>query len=84
MIAFLLIVGGSFYVMATSLTSLVGDYLFEQRIRADRISVENLAVQLEPLFRTAQAAALNDRLKEAGRELDGRLLVLDTDGKGTV
>ncbi len=81
MLAFLLIVGGSFYVMATSLTSLVGDYLFEQRIRSDRINVEKLAVQLEPLFETAQASALTERLKEAGGELEGRLMVLDTNGK---
>jgi signal transduction histidine kinase len=81
LIAFLLIVGGSFYVMATSLTSLVGDYLFEQRIRTDRISVEKLAVELEPLYRRAQVSALTERLKEAGGELGGRLLLLDTDGK---
>lgn len=81
MLAFLLIVGGSFYVMATSLTSLVGDYLFEQRIRSDRINVEKLAVQFAPLFESAQAAALTDQLKEAGGELGGRLMILDIDGK---
>ena len=81
MLAFLLIVGGSFYVMATSLTSLVGDYLFEQRIRSDRVSVETLAGQLGPLFQTAQSSVLTERLKEAGGELGGRLLILDTDGK---
>lgn len=68
-------------MMATSLTSLVGDYLFEQRIRSDRVSVEKLAGELEPLFETAQAAALTERLKEAGGELGGRLMVLDADGK---
>ncbi len=68
-------------MMATSLTSLVGDYLFEQRIRSDRISVEKLASQITPLFDKAQASALTERLKEAGGELGGRLLVLDTDGK---
>jgi hypothetical protein len=81
LLAFLLIVGGSFYVMATSLTSLVGDYLFEQRIRSDRISVEKLAVELAKLYSSAQASALTVRLKEAGGELGGRLLLLDTDGK---
>ncbi len=68
-------------MMATSLTSLVGDYLFEQRIRADRISVEKLAEQLEPLYSRSQAAALTERMKEAGGELGGRLLLLDTAGK---
>lgn len=81
LLAFLLIVGGSFYVMATSLTSLVGDYLFEQRIRADRISVEKLASQLAPLLDSAKAQELTDRLKEAGGELGGRLMALDADAK---
>ncbi len=68
-------------MMATSLTSLVGDYLFEQRIRSDRVSVEKLAVQLAPLLDSAQASSLTDRLTEAGGELGGRLMVLDTEGK---
>ena len=68
-------------MMATSLTSLVGDYLFEQRIRSDRISVEKLAVELRPLFENAQAAVLTERLKEADGELGGRLLLLDKNGK---
>ncbi len=68
-------------MMATSLTSLVGDYLFEQRIRSDRISVEKLAGQLEPLYDKAQALALTERLREAGGELGGRLLLLDRNGK---
>ncbi len=68
-------------MMATSLTSLVGDYLFEQRIRADRLNVETLAGQLAPLYEKAQAAALTERLKEAGGELEGRLMILDRNGK---
>lgn len=68
-------------MMATSLTSLVGDYLFEQRIRSDRISVEKLAEQFTKLYQTAQSAALTERMKEAGGELEGRLLLLDTNGK---
>ena len=38
-LAFLLIVGLSFTIMANSLTNMVGDYLFEQRIRTDGASV---------------------------------------------
>ena len=42
--------GLSFFVMANSLTNMVGDYLFEQRIRTDSASVESLAVRILPLI----------------------------------
>ena len=53
MLAFLLIVGVSFAMMASSLTNLVSDYLYEQRIRQDSLSVEKLATTLAPLFQSA-------------------------------
>ncbi len=81
MLAFLLIVGLSFLVMAGSLTGMVGDYLFEQRLRSDRVSVEKLAVELAPDMALANADTLYDRLLLSGGELGGRLLVLDKDGK---
>lgn len=81
MFAFLLIVGAAFYVIATSLTGLVGETLFEQRSRTDRISVEKLAVQLAPLLHAAQSDELYEQLAEAGGQLGGRLMVLDKDGK---
>ena len=81
MFAFLLIVGAAFYVIATSLTSLVGETLFEQRSRTDRVSVEKLAVQLAPLLLSAQSDALQEQLSEAGGQLGGRLMILDRDGK---
>lgn len=81
MFAFLLIVGASFYAIATSLISLVGDYLFEQRIRADRVSVEALATELAPLWTAARTAELQAALDEAGGRLGGRLMMIDRDGK---
>ena len=62
MLAFLLIVGVSFAMMASSLTNLVSDYLYEQRIRQDSLSVEKLATTLAPLFQSAKADALQDAL----------------------
>lgn len=79
--AFLLIVGLSFTIMANSLTNMVGDYLFEQRIRTDGASVESLAVRIAPLLERSDTDTLYEQLTNAGGELGGRLLVLDRDGK---
>ena len=81
LLAFLLIIGVSFAVMATRLTSYVSEYLYEQRIRQDSLSVEKLATTVAPLFRYASSDALNESLIAAGGEMGGRLLILDNDGK---
>ena len=67
--------------MANSLTNMVGDYLFEQRIRTDGASVESLAVRIAPLLERSDTDTLYEQLTNAGGELGGRLLVLDRDGK---
>ncbi len=63
--------------MATSLISLVGDYLFADRRARDQASTEKLAVEAAPLFLQANMNALQVLLTEAGGELGGRLMVLD-------
>ena len=73
--------GASFYVIATSLISLVGDYLFEQRIRTDRVSVETLAAEAAPLWIAARTEELQMLIDEAGGQLGGRLMLIDRDGK---
>ena len=80
-LAFLLIVGLSFSIIANSLTNMVGDYLFEQRIRTDGASVESLAVRIAPMLAQEDTDSLYQQLTSAGGELGGRLLVLDRDGK---
>ncbi|MBO4837653.1 MAG: HAMP domain-containing protein [Clostridia bacterium] len=60
---------------------MVGDYLFEQRIRTDGAGVESLAVRVAPLLERADTDALYDQLTVAGGELGGRLMVLDRNGK---
>lgn len=67
--------------MANSLTNMVGEYLFEQRIHSDTASVETLAVRIAPLLARSDTDALYEQLSGAGGELGGRLLVLDRDGK---
>jgi len=60
---------------------MVGDYLFEQRIRTDSVSVETLAVRIAPLLARADTEALHEELSAVGGEMGGRLMVLDRHGK---
>lgn len=67
--------------MATLLTRLVSDRLFEQRTRQDSLSVERLAVTAAPFFASAQMEDLRALLEEAAADMGGRLIVLDHNGK---
>ena len=78
---FLLIISASFYVTETRLTGFVRDYLYEQRIRQDSLSVEKLSTTVAPLFEFGQADALDEALVTASGEMSGRLMLLDLDGK---
>ena len=60
---------------------MVGDSLFEQRIRADRASLETLASRISPLMARNETAALRSQMIAAGGELEGRVLLLDRNGK---
>ena len=60
---------------------MVGDSLFEQRIRTDRSSLETLASRIAPLMARSDAKALHSQLLTAGGEMGGRLLLLDQNGK---
>ena len=80
MLAFLLVVGLSFYFIASMLTGLVSDYLFEQRIRQDSLSVEKLATTLAPFF-SADTDALQESIVSEGGDMGGRLLLTDAEGK---
>ena len=80
-LVFLAIIGLSFLFVAHRLTNYVSDYLYQQRIRQDSISVERLATTVAPLFQSAKSDALTEALASASSEMGGRLLVLDMDGK---
>ncbi|MDO5328317.1 MAG: hypothetical protein Q4G00_16635, partial [Clostridia bacterium] len=67
--------------MASWIGSMVGDSLFEQRIRSDRASLETLATRISPLVAQSDAQALHRQLLAAGGELGGRVLLLDQNGK---
>ncbi len=81
LLAFFVVVAVSFLVAATNLTGLVSNYLTEQRTREDTQAAENLASAVSLMFREADSEGLNALLAESAETLDGRLLVLDNDGK---
>ena len=81
MLAFLLIVGLSFFAMAGSLSSMVGDYLFTQQIRADRTGLEMLAVKISDDVYQGDVDALRSQLSLASGEMGGRIMLLDENGK---
>ena len=47
MVGFLLIICISYYVVATSLIRMVGDSLFDEKVRAEQSTVAALAVEFE-------------------------------------
>ena len=81
MLAFLVVVGASFYVIAANLINLVGNYLYEQRINTDRINIEKLSVQIAPLLDMYETQEIQNVLQQAGGQLGGRLLIIDPYGK---
>ena len=81
LLAFFVVVGASFIVAATRLTGVVSNYLTEQRTREDTQAAESLAGVFGPMMQTADSTSLNSRLQESADGLDGRLMLLDLDGK---
>lgn len=67
--------------MAGSLSSMVGDYLFNQRIRTDRTGLESLAVRIARDVDNSDISAIRESLSLAAGELGGRVLLLDENGK---
>ncbi len=67
--------------MAGSLSSMVGDFLFEQRVRSDRTALEKLAAEAAPLFAEANTEALRALLEKGSEDLSGRILAVDADSK---
>ena len=81
LLAFFVIVGVSFAVAATSLTDLVSEFLFDQRTREDMLLTEKVADQVSPLYRSLSLEELNHLLTDNAETMEGRLLVLDGNGK---
>ena len=60
---------------------MVGDFLFDERVRTQRAELEQLGDLAGPLYNRADIEALDTLITEHGRDITGRLLVLDTTGK---
>ena len=67
--------------MAGSLSSMVGDYLFNQRIRTDRTGLESLAVRIARDMDNSNVPAIRETLSLSSGEMGGRILLLDQNGK---
>ena len=81
LLAFFVIVGVSFAVAATNLTGLVRDYLFDQREREDSLLAEKAAAEVADAFGSASAEEVNRLLSDDAKSMNGRLMVIDKDGK---
>ena len=80
LIAYLLIISIAFSVVAATLIQLVGDYMFNQRVRDDQRIAQNLAsIMAEALF-SLDAGAMYVNALDASSEGASRVLVLDRYG----
>ena len=81
MLTFLVVIGGSFAIMASILTGMVSSTLYQQRTRQATRSLEQLASSAAPFLASAQMDGLSELLTAQAGELGGRLLAVDMDGK---
>ena len=81
LLTFLVILGASFAAMAALLTGLVSSTLYAQRTRQASLSAEKLAASAAPFFAQADLAGLDNLLQSAAADEDGRILLIDREGK---
>ncbi len=81
LVAFLLVIGLAFYLVAASTIRLVGDSLFADTVKERISSVSEMAVMLGDPLSAEGADAFYQRFVQAARTLSGRLLIVDADGK---
>ena len=67
--------------MAALLTGLVSSTLYAQRTRQASLSAEKLAASVAPFFASADLEALEETLQSAAADAEGRILLLDAEGK---
>ena len=66
---------------ATNLTGMVSGYMFDQREREDSLLTEKAAASAAELFANGAPEELNRMLAENAQSMNGRLMVIDNDGK---
>ena len=67
--------------MAALLTGLVSSNLYAQRTRQASLWAEKLAASVAPFFASADLDALSDTLDSAAADVEGRILLIDSQGK---
>lgn len=75
-----MVICGLFYVVNTSLTHLVGDYLYTQKLREEERAAQNLAVDVSSALSELRAGEMLSLARETARAMDGRVLVVDPYG----
>ncbi len=78
---FLVILGASFAAMAALMTGLVSSTLYAQRTRQASLAAEKLAASVAPFFASANLSGLEDMLQTAAADAEGRILLIDAEGK---
>ena len=80
MIAYLLIIGIAFSVVGVSLLQLVGDYLFNQRIKEDQRIADSLSEQIDASLMSMDVRAMLRHAQELCEGNVNRVLILDRFG----
>ncbi len=70
----------AFAVVTASVTQLVGEYLFNQRVREEERVTEELASHIAPFLENLAPDALYEHLVSSGEDLNARILVLNAYG----
>nr|MBR4279621.1 HAMP domain-containing protein [Clostridia bacterium] len=78
---FLVILGASFAATTALMTGLVSSTLYAQRTRQASLAAEKLAASVAPFFASANLAGLEDTLQTAAADAEGRILLIDAEGK---
>ncbi|MEG0251938.1 MAG: HAMP domain-containing sensor histidine kinase [Christensenellaceae bacterium] len=79
-IIYLLLVGIVFGIVSVAVSSLVENYLVQQRIDIQTKNANSTAVQIAPYLSESDAAAMYDIVVKNGKDMGGRLLVLNSSG----
>ncbi|HBU13078.1 MAG TPA: hypothetical protein DEB31_10280 [Clostridiales bacterium] len=69
-----------FVIIAVSLSSVVEDFLYRQRINSHREEVSSIAVQVAPYLEQSDATEMYNIATKAGSDIVGRLLILSSSG----
>ena len=79
-VAYLLIMCAAFFLIATSLIRLVGEYMFMQKIRAEKLIADGAARRMATAWNYTDADALFAATVQVAKDNDSRVLVLDLSG----